>query len=211
MIRIGIIESNYILSRNYADFFEGMDGYNISFQVASLKDFYHQPQQLQRTNVVLLDIASPDGLGMEAISFIRKHAPEIKIVIFTSKKDTSVVVEALRNGADSFLLKTEGLFELHKAIKETLQDGLVLSPSAARMFVKYIFANGTPVLPLDFTNKEHEIIKLVQQGLSYKEMASRLKVTSFTINHHLKKIYKKGGVNSRSQLMVLLQQQAISA
>lgn len=207
MTNIGIIESNYILSRNYADFFEELADYSIAFQYASVKDLFHQPQQLQSTHVVVLDVAAPDGSGLEAISFIKKQSAT-KIIVFTSKKDTSLVVDALKNGADSYLLKTDGLFELHKAIKETIHEGLVLSPSIAKLFVSHIFSAKHHFIPLNFTIKENEIIQLVQEGLSYKEMADRLKVTPFTINHHLKNIYKKGGVNSRSQLMVMLQQQS---
>lgn len=211
MINVGIIESNYILSRNYADFFEGMAEYVIAFQYASVKDLFHQPNQLQGADVVVVDIAPADGTGHESIEFIKKHSPSVKVIVFTSKKETSFVVDSLKSGADGYILKTDGLFELHKAIKETLQDGLVLSPPAARLFVRYIFSAKHQYIPLNFTVKENDIIKLVQEGLSYKEMADRLKVTPFTINHHLKNIYKKGGVNSRSQLMVLLQQQSVQA
>lgn len=209
MTNIGIIESNYVLSRNYADFFEGLADYSIAFQYASVKDLFHQTHQLQGTNVVILDVAAPDGSGLEAITFIKKQSPATKIIVFTSKKDTMLVVDALKNGADSYLLKTDGLFELHKAIKETIHDGLMLSPSIAKLFVNHIFSAKHHFIPLNFTIKENEIIQLVQEGLSYKEMADRLKVTPFTINHHLKNIYKKGGVNSRSQLMVMLQQQSV--
>jgi DNA-binding NarL/FixJ family response regulator len=210
MVRIGIIERNYLLSKNYSDFFEALSDYFIAFQVPSLKDLILQSQQLQSIDVVIIDVPSTDRDEMDSIKYLKKEWPDTKLILFTSRTENAFILDCLKNGADSYLLKTEGLFELHKAIKETMHDGLVISPAIARQLVRHLFSGNHSLIPLNFTVKEKEIIQLVKEGLSYKEMAEQLKVTPFTVNHHLKKIYKKAGVNSRSQLMVLLQKHADS-
>ena len=208
MINIGIIECNHLLSKSYADFFEALSDYIISFQVASIKDFDEQSDQLTSVNAIILDLPSSDNDDIETIKYLKKEVPAARLIVFTSRTEIAFIMDCLKYGADSYLLKTEGLFELHRAIKETIHNGMVISPTVARHLVRHIFLGKNYLLPLNFTSKEKEIIKLVKEGLSYKQMADQLSVTPFTINHHLKKIYKKGGVNSRSQLMVLLEKYA---
>jgi DNA-binding CsgD family transcriptional regulator len=75
------------------------------------------------------------------------------------------------------------------------------------MLVDSLFSQQYASAAAEFTQREKNIIGLLNEGLSYKQMANKLGITSFTINHHLKKIYKKAGVNSRSQLAAILKKE----
>ena len=204
-IKIGIIEPNNVFSKTYVDFFEAIPGYTICFQVPTIKELISQSNSFPVTQLLIADFNSVDNEGFDTVKFLKSAFPSARLIIFTSNIDIDFILNCLKGGADSFLLKTEGLFELHRAVKENLQNGLVISPLVTRLLVQHLFFGNEQVLPLNLSHKEKEIIYLLKDGLSYKQMAGKLNVTSFTINHHLKKIYKKGGVNSRSQLMAQLQ------
>ncbi len=207
MITVGIIESNYLLSRNYVEFFEALNDYKIAFRVASFNDL-DLTQNLPQFDVIVLSALPEESNDMHIIQYMKKAWPFISVVLFTTSTDVVFIINCLKNGADGYILKTDGLFELHQAIRQTKKDGLVISPVVARLLIRHIFTETTAAFQLNLTVKEKQIIHLVKEGLSYKQMAKELKVTPFTINHHLKKIYKKSDVKSRSQLMVLLQKYA---
>lgn len=205
MIKIGIIEHSYLLSKSYAEFFEALSDYVVAFQLPSIKDLFLENLEPHSIDVIILDVFSLDKYETGSIRSLKKELPNTRLILFTSRTENDFIIDCLKNGADSYLLKSDGLFELHKAIREVLHNGLVISPFIARQLVHYLFQGKHYFSGINFTSKEREIIALVQEGLSYKEMAEQLKITAFTVNHHLKKIYKKGGVNSRLQLMALLQ------
>ena len=205
MIKIGIVESNPILANAYIDFFSAISGYNISFNLPAIKEIFTLTTIPKTIDVLIMDFNPQETDAPNPIIFIKKHMPSVRVIMFTANIEITFILYCLKNGADSYLLKNEGLFELLRAIKESLNNGLVISPLVARQLMHHMFFGNEQMMPLNFTTKEKEIINLVKQGMSYKQMASRLNITPFTINHHLKRIYKKGGVNSRSQLLAQLQ------
>lgn len=206
MINIGIIEPNHLFSETYKDFFEALSDHAIVFRATALNDLLVEDNtHLPPVDVIILDVHPSGTAGNDTIKLLKKAAPSTRIILFTSRSELVFLVESLKFGADGIILKNEGLFELHRAINETLHNGLVISPVITRQLVQHLIPGNHSTLPFNLTIKEKEIIQLVKEGLSYKEMAESLGVTPFTVNHHLKKIYKKVGVNSRAQLMALLQ------
>ncbi|CAN5502190.1 response regulator [soil metagenome] len=205
MIKIGIVESNALFSKSYDDFFSTIEGYEIAFNISTVNELLQLTLVPGNIDVLIIDFGPEEPNKPDPIKYIKKQMPTVRVIVFTANSERTFTLNCLKNGADSYLLKNEGLFELLRAIKESRNNGLVISPIVARQMVHHVFFGNEKMIPLNFTTKEREIINHAKLGMSYKQMAGKLNVTPFTINHHLKKIYKKAGVNSRSQLMAQLQ------
>lgn len=152
-------------------------------------------QQLQ-PNVVLMDLLMPVMDGLTAITEIRRSMPETEIIALTSVLEDSVVTDVVRAGAIGYLLKDASGEELIKAIKAAAQGQVHLSPQAAARLVKDVRA---PESPQALTQRETDVLKLLAQGQSNKEIAQTLGIGEKTVHSHVSAILSKLSVPSRTQ------------
>ena len=152
-------------------------------------------QQL-RPNVVLMDLLMPVMDGLTAITEIRRTLPETEVVALTSVLEDSVVTDVVRAGAIGYLLKDASGEELIKAIKAASQGQVHLSPQAAARLVKDVRA---PESPQALTQRETDVLRLLAQGQSNKEIAQNLGIGEKTVHSHVSAILSKLGVPSRTQ------------
>lgn len=145
-------------------------------------------------DVVLLDIAMPGLNGLEALERIRKEDPAVKVVILSMHANEEYVLKAMRAGAAGYLLKNSKPAELEQAL-ETVQAGEThLSPGVARHVAEYLQRAGNADDPLaQLTPRQREILQLIAEGQSTKEIADTLKISVKTVEMH------------RAQLMERLQ------
>lgn len=149
-----------------------------------------------RPDVVLMDLLMPVMDGLSAITEIRRDLPETEIVALTSVLEDSIVTDVVRAGAIGYLLKDAGGDEVIKAIRAAAQGEVHLSPQAAARLVRDVRA---PENPQTLTARENEVLKLMAQGKSNKEIAQALKIGEKTVHSHVSNILSKLNVPSRTQ------------
>jgi DNA-binding NarL/FixJ family response regulator len=163
-----------------------------------------------RPDVVLMDIRLPGMSGVECVARLRKALPETKAVMLTAYEDTDDVFRSLTVGAFGYLLKSVEPPRLREAIREAHQGGSPISGSVARKLVDY-FHGTTPagaqgeasLNPL--SQREVEILRMLAIGHAYKQIADELHISINTIRTHIKRIYEKLHVHSRTEAVRLFQ------
>jgi NarL family two-component system response regulator LiaR len=155
--------------------------------------------QYLRPDVVLMDLLMPVMDGIAAISAIRNELPETEVIALTSVLESTAVVGAVKAGAIGYLLKDTKAHELRKAIKAAAAGQVQLSPQASAYLMRQV---RTPEMIEALTEREREVLRLLVQGLSNKEIARELQVVEDTVKVHVKHTLAKLGVQSRTQAVL---------
>ena len=170
---------------------------------AHTDEMLHSNEKHKPLDIIILALNKGEE-DPAVVTPLKKLHPNARIIIAVANPDFAHTLELLKNRADGVIIKSGGLYDFHTAATSSLRKGIVLSPILTRQLLDVLLFQESESPVFDFTAKEKNIIRLLNEVLSYKQMANKLGITSFTINHHLKKIYKKAGVNSRSQLAVII-------
>ena len=152
-----------------------------------------------RPDVVLMDLLMPVMDGIAAISVIRHELPEIEVIALTSVLESAAVVGAVRAGAIGYLLKDTQAPELRRAIKAAAAGQVQLSPQASAYLMREV---RTPEMTEVLTEREMEVLHLLVQGQSNKEIGRDLQIAEDTVKTHIKHILAKLGVQSRTQAVL---------
>jgi two-component system, NarL family, response regulator LiaR len=147
-------------------------------------------------DVVLMDLLMPGMDGITATAMIRRELPDTEVLALTSVLEDASVVGAVRAGAIGYLLKDTKAEALCQAIKAAAAGQVQLTPKAAARLMQAISA---PESPEALTERETEVLRLLAQGQSNKQIARRLSNTEQTIKSHVSRILSKLGVESRTQ------------
>lgn len=152
-----------------------------------------------RPDVLLLDLGLPGRNGLEVIAEIVGRWPNLAILVLTVHDESATIFTALEAGAVGYLSKPVSPVRLLEAIAEAHAGGSPMSASIARLVVRKFHQQGQLRRDLDqLTPRETEILEHISRGLSTKEIASQLQLSDRTIGSHLRKIYDKLQVHSRS-------------
>jgi DNA-binding NarL/FixJ family response regulator len=161
-------------------------------------------------DVVLMDIDMPHIDGIEGLQLIRKQFPEIKILMQTVFEDDEKIFAAIRAGADGYILKKTPPAKLIDAINEVVSGGAPMTPTVARQVLQLFNAgNKKAVTDFNLTGREHEILSMLVQGLSYKMIADKCNVSYSTVNSHITHIYEKLHVKSGTEAVAKAIEQKI--
>lgn len=152
-----------------------------------------------RPDVVLMDLLMPVMDGIAAISAIRNELPETEVIALTSVLESAAVVGAVRAGAIGYLLKDIQAPELRRAIKAAAAGQVQLTPQATAYLLHEV---RTPEVTEALTEREREVMRLLVQGRSNKEIARDLQIAEDTVKTHVKHILAKLGVQSRTQAVL---------
>ncbi len=198
-IRVAIVEDNAALRRQFAQLLTKSPGFTCtdSFPDAesALAGLPANPP-----DVVLMDIQLPQISGVECVARLKKILPDIHVVMLTAYDDSTLIFQALENGASGYLLKRTAPADLLRAIEEVQQGGAPMSGHIARLVVQSFQRRGpSPRATENLTTREEEVLKLVSQGFINKEIADRLQIGLETVRQYLKNIYAKLHVRSRTE------------
>lgn len=149
-----------------------------------------------KPDVILMDLLMPRMDGITAIAAIRRAQPNTEIIALTSVLEDEKVVGAIKSGAIGYLLKDTQADELCHAIKAAAAGQVQLSPQAAARLMREVRA---PESPEQLTGRETEVLRMLAQGLSNKEIAQALIIGEKTVKTHVSNILAKLGVPSRTQ------------
>jgi len=170
----------------------------------------HERVLQRRYGLVLVDIGLPDGSGIDLIAWLHERQPQAAMVVVSGWQTEEVIVAALQAGAVGYLLKERDDLELGLALRSIERGGAPIDPFIARRILAMLSqpapaASRDPAparqneAPPALSPREREILRLVAQGLSNREMAERLAISRLTVECHTKNIYRKLVVGSRTE------------
>jgi DNA-binding NarL/FixJ family response regulator len=149
-------------------------------------------------NLVILDISMPNLRGLEAIREIKKTYPKVKVLVLTMHKKKEFLRQALRDGADGFLLKEDAGSELIRAVQTVRNGGKYLSPLLSSVLTSLAVEEEiTEVL----TMREREVLKLLAEGKRSKEIAAALYISPHTVRRHRSNIMEKLNIKNLADLV----------
>jgi DNA-binding NarL/FixJ family response regulator len=154
-------------------------------------------------DVVLLDIHLPGMSGIQGIEKIKSKFPDTHIIMLTVFDDNSNVFEAILAGADGYILKKTPPIRLLQAVEDAAAGGAPMTPAIAKKAIelfKVYVPKSKEADPLSV--REHEVLLLLVEGLGNEEISSRLFISQQTVRNHIRHIYEKLHVHSKSQAVV---------
>jgi NarL family two-component system response regulator LiaR len=155
---------------------------------------------LLEPDIILMDIVMPQQTGIEALQQLKEAGSPAKVIVLTSFAEYEQIYLAIKAGAMGYLLKDSTPEQLVQAIRDVYQGQTSLSPVIARMLIDEIKKESELPLSEDpLTDREVEVLKLVAQGLSNKEIAERLVVSEGTVGTHISNILEKLHLANRTQ------------
>jgi len=160
-----------------------------------------------RPDVILMDLVMPGMDGAAATKHIRDRWPETQVIALTSFKEENLVQDALQAGAIGYLLKNVSADELADAVRSAHAGRPTLAPEAAQALIQA--ALHKPSVGHDLTEREHEILKLMTQGLSNPDIADRLFVSRSTVKFHVSNVLSKLNAESRTEAVAIALQNGI--
>jgi DNA-binding NarL/FixJ family response regulator len=150
--------------------------------------------------LILMDIQLPNMSGVDCVARLKELLPSIKAIMVTVYEDPDRIFRALRAGASGYLLKRSTPEEVLNAMREVQQGGGAMSGEIARKVIGYFREQTTAKAEIDeLTTREREVLELVVHGMSNKEISGRLNVSVDAVRWHLKHIYQKMHVHSRTE------------
>ena len=168
-------------------------------------------------NVILMNINLPDLTGVECVARISPQLHGAEIIMLTVYQDPETIFQALAAGAHGYLVKPVMPKKLLEAIREIRSGGVPMSPGIAREVVDFFRrepvkpASGAAVEDAALGPREQQVLKFLVDGLSYKEIAGELGITSNTVGTYVRRIYEKLHVRSRREIVVFYKGRAESA
>jgi DNA-binding NarL/FixJ family response regulator len=151
-------------------------------------------------DVIIMDIRLPDGSGIEATARLKRLLPRSEIMIYTVYEESEEIFKALEAGASGYLLKETTPEELLRSIHEIRHGGVPLAGEVARKVIQTFRRRPGTSEPL--TSREDEILQLLAQGFLTKEISAQLSISLDTVKSHLKHIYGKLHVRTRTEAVI---------
>ncbi len=197
MTTVAIVEDNTSVAASLRRIVEGTPGFSCvgtwrTGEEALLKVPTFRPE------VVLMDIHMPGISGIETTAQLKRQLPELLVIMVTVYRDHDKIFDALKAGACGYLLKRSKPDEVRRALMDVRDGGAPMSAEIARRVVQAFHrpARGEEV---QLSKRETEILEFLTQGLANKEIADRLGISIETVRVHLKRIYDKLHVHSRTE------------
>lgn len=201
-IKVSIVEDNSGIRESLEILINGSEGFTC------LNTYKNAESALiniphERPDVVLMDINLPGETGIQCVSKLKSQFPELNILMLTVYDDSTRIFQALSAGANGYLLKRTPPLKLLEAIKEVTQGGSPMSSQIARMVVDSFKGMGISIEEKkNLTKREEEILSLLAKGFKYKEIAEKLFIGTETVRSHLRNIYEKLQVRSRTEAVI---------
>ncbi len=211
MTYIAIVDDKKTIRTALQSRFEEIENYKVLFTAENGKDFLEKMMLASKStspDVVLMDIDMPIMTGIEAVSKAKDIYPHTKFLMLSIFDEDDKIFDAIKAGANGYLLKDEPLEKIKEAIRNLLDDhGAPMSPSIARkaldllMNAKIQISDEKQIDKNDYnlTDRENEVLKHLVNGLEYKEIADLTNTSPNTIRNHITNIYKKLHVTSKAQ------------
>jgi DNA-binding NarL/FixJ family response regulator len=198
-IKVAIIEDRREIREGLGTLIHFTDGFECVGKYGSMEETLPRIKN-NLPDVVLSDIGLPGMDGIEGIKILKEKFPQLVILMLSVYEDDERIFDALCAGAVGYLLKKTPPAKLLESLREAVAGGAPMSPEVARRVIT-LFREVRPPEKVDYDLSPHEIrlLKLLVEGHSYKTAALKLRVSVNTISFHLKNIYEKLQVHSKSE------------
>ena len=208
MINVTIIEDHKDFREGLAHLLNATEGFNCVDVFSSAEEGLENISD--KTEAILLDIGLPGLTGIEIVGQLKEKLPNVKIIMLTVFDDDDNILKAIMAGADGYLLKKTSPAKILAALDESLTDGSPMTASVAKK-VMQLFRSHVPNKTEEFalTKRELEVLDSIVNGGNNKEIAEKLFISIETVRNHIRHIYEKLHVHSKSEAVVKAIRQGI--
>ena len=198
-ILAAVIEDDRATREGLSLLINGTPGYRCVGSYRSVEDALREKSS-EPPDVLLLDIHLPGMLGSEGVHVLKEKYPTVQILMLTIYAEQDLVFESICNGACGYLLKKTVPAKLLEAIREAHEGGAPMSPEIARKVVNLFQKTGPPPkIEGQLTPQEIRLLKLLSEGHSYQSASELLHISINTVRNHIRSIYEKLHVHSKSE------------
>ena len=199
IICVAIVEDRHEIRDGLARLISQTDGFECSGAYRSMEEALSKlPENLP--DILLSDIGLPGISGIEGVKILKEKYPNLLVLMLSVYDDNDRIIEAICAGASGYLLKNTSTAKLIASIKEVLSGGAPMSPEIARRVMELFRKNPPPKqVDYDLTPHESRLLKMLVEGHNYKTAAATLGLSVNTISFHMRHIYEKLQVHSKSE------------
>lgn len=198
-IRVAIVEDHPAYREVVSEIVQAADGLELAGVFSSLRGAV---DDVARADVVLMDIGLPGTSGIEGVVLVKKQKPAIKVIMVTNFADDENVFQAIAAGADGYLLKKSSTGRILEAIHDAMQGGAAMAPFIARRVLDAFKSRSTQSPDgEELSGREREILGLLVEGMNYRTIAGKIFLSPETVRNHIRNIYEKLHVHSRSEVV----------
>lgn len=201
-IKIAIVDDNSFLINTVKEKLSFFDDFTIKLTAINGSDLLTQIENNRNLDLILMDIEMPILNGIETTAVIKQKYPHIKIIMLTVFDNDENIFNAIKAGADGYLLKEINAKDLHDGIVETINGGAAMNPSIALKTLKLLrnplsIENEKDKEDIQLTNRETEVLEHLSKGLNYIQISENLIVSKGTVRKHIENIYRKLQVHNK--------------
>ncbi len=203
-IRVSIVEDDDRIRNMFIILLEGAHGFRCVSGYSNAEDAIADIPA-KKPDIVLMDINLPGKNGIECMKAIRETDPEILVVMLTVYEDNERIFESLASGASGYLLKSTSPSDILDSLHDVINGGAPMSAQIARKVVHSFHQSEKEAAASDLeklTPREHEILSLLASGYMYKEIAGKLHISMDTVKSHIRNIYDKLQVRTRTEAVL---------
>src|SRR6185436_18246381 len=199
-IRVAIFEDNNNMREGLYQLINGSSGFTCTGAFPNCDDLIRRIEK-SNPDVIVMDIEMPGISGIEGVKLVKEKFPEMKILMETIFEDDKKIFDSICAGAEGYILKNTAPSEILDAIKEIYEGGSPMTPTIANRVLKMVKSQRTSDSKniFNLTDREKEILSCLVEGMSYKLIADECTISIDTVNVHIKNIYKKLQVHSKSE------------
>lgn len=201
-IKIAIVDDNSFLIKTVQEKLSFFEEFSLKFTANDGIDLIDKLEKNRNIDLILMDIEMPKMNGIEATNFVKQKYPQIKIIMLTVFDNDENIFNAIKAGADGYLLKEVTPKDLQQGIIETMNGGATMTPSIAMKTLKLfrnptVFENIPDQEEYNLTPREIEVLEQLSKGLKYSAIAENLFLSAGTIRKHVENIYAKLQVHNK--------------
>lgn len=201
-LKIAIVDDNSFLIHAIKEKLSFFDDLSIRHTAINGSELLERLEEYHHLDVILMDIEMPVLDGIETTQIVKQKYPHIKIIMLTAFDNDENIFNAIKAGADGYLLKEINPQDLHDGIVETLNGGAAMNPSIAMKTLKLLrnpssIENQSDKEEISLSKREVEVLEQLSKGLSYTVIAENLILSPSTVRKHIENIYKKLQVHSK--------------
>jgi DNA-binding NarL/FixJ family response regulator len=201
-IKIAIVDDNSFLIKTVQEKLSFFEEFSLKFTANDGIDLIDKLEKNRNIDLILMDIEMPKMNGIEATNFVKQKYPQIKIIMLTVFDNDENIFNAIKAGADGYLLKEVTPKDLQQGIIETMNGGATMTPSIAMKTLKLfrnptVFENIPDQEEYNLTPREIEVLEQLSKGLKYNAIAENLFLSAGTIRKHVENIYAKLQVHNK--------------
>ncbi len=201
-LKIAIVDDNSFLINAVREKLSFFDDITVKHTSLNGSELLVKLEENHNVDLILMDIEMPVLNGIETTQVVKQKYPQIKIIMLTAFDNDEHIFNAIKAGADGYLLKEINPTDLYNGIHETLNGGAAMNPSIALKTLKLLrnpssIQNKSDQEEISLSPREVEVLEQLSKGLSYTAIAENLFLSPSTVRKHIENIYKKLQVHSK--------------